>query len=607
MRSTAIAALSSILAVVALGAREATAQSSCGAPNQASCLQVHESSGCADAECCATVCGLYPPCCSAGWDATCVGVANDTCIGLCGAMVNGPCESTHANAGCSNRECCETVCAIRPDCCNFSWDIVCVIIASSSCEAPPPQQCGLAGQGQCTVAHPTPGCSNASCCETVCQFRSECCSFSWDQVCVSLALNYCGGCALQCPATSGQEAEACGARANEPCAAGQQVQPLAEGAGVCGTIDGTGSATSWAGDRDGYAITLSDPDGDGKVRLGLEFTSSFAAFAAVYPATCPLAGPVAHVASSACLPGTAATCLSPGSYVILVAPGAFPTPASSSTYTCEFPLRYALSFTTSQEGCEPPCTVSSGPCFDPHPGVGCQTQACCEAACATDPICCTEIWDVACARAAAIACGVPVPANDPCSGALPLGPGASIDISTIRATISSPALPSSCNSGQGAQIGPDLWYRYTGERSGSVSVSTCGSPTDLRLAVYSGDCANLTLVACGSTSPTCSPNSGARLQFQAQCDTTYLIRVGGEIPGFAGSGELVLTAQGPVCPQFCPADLNRDGAVSGSDLGLLLGNWGLVGLGDLDVDGTIGGSDLGLLLGAWGACPVPPP
>ena len=61
------------------------------------------------------------------------------------------------------------------------------------------------------------------------------------------------------------------------------------------------------------------------------------------------------------------------------------------------------------------------------------------------------------------------------------------------------------------------------------------------------------------------------------------------------------------CAAFCPADLDRNGSVTGSDLGLLLGNWGSVGSGDLDLDGTIGGADLGLLLGAWGACPPPPP
>ena len=53
----------------------------------------------------------------------------------------------------------------------------------------------------------------------------------------------------------------------------------------------------------------------------------------------------------------------------------------------------------------------------------------------------------------------------------------------------------------------------------------------------------------------------------------------------------------------CPADLDGDGTVSGSDLGLLLGNWGGSGVGDLDGDGNVSGSDLGLLLGAWGACP----
>jgi hypothetical protein len=52
-----------------------------------------------------------------------------------------------------------------------------------------------------------------------------------------------------------------------------------------------------------------------------------------------------------------------------------------------------------------------------------------------------------------------------------------------------------------------------------------------------------------------------------------------------------------------PADLNCDGTVGGSDLGLLLGEWGTDGgsVGaDLNGDGTVSGSDLGILLGAWG-------
>ena len=48
-----------------------------------------------------------------------------------------------------------------------------------------------------------------------------------------------------------------------------------------------------------------------------------------------------------------------------------------------------------------------------------------------------------------------------------------------------------------------------------------------------------------------------------------------------------------------PADLNGDGRVDGSDLGLLLLQWGGSGSGDLDGNGLVDGGDLGLLLLAW--------
>ena len=55
----------------------------------------------------------------------------------------------------------------------------------------------------------------------------------------------------------------------------------------------------------------------------------------------------------------------------------------------------------------------------------------------------------------------------------------------------------------------------------------------------------------------------------------------------------------------CLADINLDRIVSGPDLGLLLGEWGMTGQrpSDLNGDSVVNGSDLGLLLGAWGACP----
>ena len=51
----------------------------------------------------------------------------------------------------------------------------------------------------------------------------------------------------------------------------------------------------------------------------------------------------------------------------------------------------------------------------------------------------------------------------------------------------------------------------------------------------------------------------------------------------------------------CPQDLDLDGSVGGSDLGLLLGGWGTAEP-DLNLDGVVNGADLGVLLGAWGPC-----
>jgi predicted outer membrane repeat protein len=57
-----------------------------------------------------------------------------------------------------------------------------------------------------------------------------------------------------------------------------------------------------------------------------------------------------------------------------------------------------------------------------------------------------------------------------------------------------------------------------------------------------------------------------------------------------------------VC-QDCVGDLDGDGLVDGSDLGILLYEWGSASaLSDLDGDGLVDGSDLGILLYEWGLC-----
>lgn len=67
-----------------------------------------------------------------------------------------------------------------------------------------------------------------------------------------------------------------------------------------------------------------------------------------------------------------------------------------------------------------------------------------------------------------------------------------------------------------------------------------------------------------------------------------------------------LCIRGEFVPIQCPPDINRDGVVNGSDLLLLLNEFGddLAGFTEIDLnsDGFINGTDLLLMLNAWGPC-----
>ena len=76
--------------------------------------------------------------------------------------------------------------------------------------------------------------------------------------------------------------------------------------------------------------------------------------------------------------------------------------------------------------------------------------------------------------------------------------------------------------------------------------------------------------------------------------------------GIVDYGQILLgqlaDTDGSGVPDSCerPADIDGDGSVGGSDLALLLGNWGGTGTGDINGDGAVNGGDLAMLLGDWG-------
>jgi hypothetical protein len=62
--------------------------------------------------------------------------------------------------------------------------------------------------------------------------------------------------------------------------------------------------------------------------------------------------------------------------------------------------------------------------------------------------------------------------------------------------------------------------------------------------------------------------------------------------------------QTDICNAAASPDLNGDGMVDGSDLGILFSHWlGTDPIVDITRDGVVDGQDLGLLLIFWGPLP----
>ena len=118
----------------------------CGAENTRSCFEIHAAPYCSTPGCCEAVCSIDPFCCKVTWDANCVEMANLFCgnedsLLHCGHNNAGSCSVTHANPFCEDPVCCATVCAIRPLCCDTTWDQACANIAEKLCVAPCNQEC----------------------------------------------------------------------------------------------------------------------------------------------------------------------------------------------------------------------------------------------------------------------------------------------------------------------------------------------------------------------------------------------------------------------------------------------------------------------------------
>ncbi len=467
----------------------------------------------------------------------------------------GSCFAAHGNPGCDDNDCCNLVCAIDPFCCDVSWDAVCAGEAIANCELPPPPANDNCADRTpiCDGATPfdgsfatTDGLGNGPACVF---FGNDVINndiwYNYTASCDgTVTINTCGstvdtelavydGCdTLNCP--PGQPPIACN---DDFCGLQSQVTFEAV-AGNCyklrvGTFSaavfpvGTLNISCGGGggpDNDNCADRTDVTDGStpfttaGATTDGLP-TGPFCVFFGNdvinndrwynYTATCD-----AFV--------TVDTCGSVGDTELAVYEGC-------DTANCP-PLQAPLA--CNDDFCGLLSSVSffatQGSCYKIRVGT-------------------FSAAGTASGNINITGCGGGPGVADNCFDRIDVGNGQTM-FSTVGATTDGPPHVACEDGFADQQVNQDIWYNYTADVDGPVTVSLCGSGYDSKLAVYDGcDCGNLTdatLLACDDDG--CGAIGGpSTLTFQAVASACYKIRVGG-FGAATGSG--TMTISGPAIP-----------------------------------------------------------
>jgi hypothetical protein len=101
-----------------------------------------------------------------------------------------------------------------------------------------------------------PGCSDADCCNTICAIDPFCCEVAWDGICVDEFFTFCFDCVVTCPPDGVQEVEPCGADMNGGCNTPTlDCQTIQCNDTVCGTQWSSPELR----DTDWYCFTITQP------------------------------------------------------------------------------------------------------------------------------------------------------------------------------------------------------------------------------------------------------------------------------------------------------------------------------------------------------------
>jgi hypothetical protein len=347
--------------------------------------------GCTDEDCCETVCDVDPFCCTTAWDTICVNEAITMCPGLC-VPIEDDCNgdaATHdccttGGVGCSDEACCKMVCSLDPFCCTSAWDTLCVSIAEAFCGLFC-SVCGDAATHDCCTTTGGVGCTDADCCETVCDIDPFCCTVAWDSICVSEAFTMCDVC---------HDDPWCGDGATHDCCTTGGVGCTdADCCNLVCSVDSFCCTSQW----DGFCVL------EAEALCGLDCPT---------PACPNLKHDCVTTGGPGCSDVDCCNMVCDGdSACCSIAWDAFCVSAAVDLcYACDLP---PCEGTPEAEPCggdtnggcnSLPVGVTSDCCFASG-GLGCDDAACTSAVCTVDAFCCTVSWDSICASEAATLCG----------------------------------------------------------------------------------------------------------------------------------------------------------------------------------------------------------
>ena len=143
------------------------------------------------------------------------------------------------------------------------------------------------------------------------------------------------------------------------------------------------------------------------------------------------------------------------------------------------------------------------------------------------------------------------PPNDVCSSAISISTGIHL-LDTASSTSGQEPWDPNCEEGIGGDMRDDVWFIYSSNSYGHLSLSTCDvAGWDSDLAIYTPDCLSPLQLACNGDAPgsinglggVCQPFFSRIDQFPVAAGDSYLIRVGGWESGEQGIATLTLSQE----------------------------------------------------------------